>query len=259
VRAPDASPEAPSAVLLTLEYDGTDYVGWQVQPNGTSIQAVLEKALAELQGAPVRTVASGRTDSGVHALGQRVSFTPPRLLPLKAYTHGLNGLLPDDVAVRAAELRPPDFDARRAAKNKLYRYRIVVTPHRAPLSFRQSWQLFHPLDVAAMRAAALALVGKHDFAAFRAANCEAKTTVRTVRRLELSQPGPDELWIEVEGNGFLKHMVRNIAGTLVEVGHGRRAPESVAAVLAGKDRQHAGRTAPPQGLTLVRVDYDGAG
>lgn len=251
--APESPRDAP-VVLLTLEYDGTDYVGWQVQPNGTSIQAVLERALGELQGEPTRVTGAGRTDAGVHALGQRASFAPRRLLPLRAYSAGLNGLLPADVAVRAAELRPPGFDARRAAQGKLYRYRIRPTPQRAPLTARYTWQLFRTLDLAAMRAAAAHLVGEHDFSAFRAADCEARTTVRVVRRLELvAREG--ELQVEVEATAFLKHMVRNFVGTLAEVGMGRRTPESIPALLAGRDRTQAGRTAPPQGLTLVKVDY----
>ena len=256
--SPPADPRAESTVLLTLEYDGTSYVGWQVQPNGPSIQDAVERALTELQGTPVKATAAGRTDSGVHALGQRVSFTPPRLLPLRAYTHGLNGLLPQDIAVRAAELRPPGFDARRAARGKLYGYRIVLTGQRAPLSMRYSWQLFRNLDIAAMRDASRALLGTHDFSAFRAADCEAKTTIREMRRIELLE-SPGELAIEVEATAFLKHMVRNIVGTLVEVGMGKRSAGDVAKILAARDRMQAGRTAPPQGLTLVRVDYDPVG
>jgi len=247
--------QARPVVLLTLEYDGTDYVGWQIQRNGTSIQAVLEAALSELQGEPLRVMGAGRTDSGVHALGQRASFTPARVLPLRAYVAGLNGLLPPDIAVHAAELRPPGFDARRNARGKLYRYRIVRTDQREPLSARYSWQIFPKLDLEAMGEATHALVGKHDFAAFRAANCQARTTVREVRRLEIRALEGGELSIEVEATAFLKHMVRNLVGTLVEVGLGKRSPASVATTLAGRDRTRAGRTAPPQGLTLVSVHY----
>jgi tRNA pseudouridine38-40 synthase len=247
--------DPPKVVLLTVEYDGTDYVGWQVQPNGASVQAVLEDALEKLQGERLRTMGAGRTDSGVHALGQRASFTPSRILPLRAYTAGLNGLLPPDVAVRAVELRPAGFDARRNARGKHYRYQIVRTNLRAPLSHRFAWQIFPRLDVAAMRAACQAFLGKHDFAAFRAAHCQAKTTVREIRRLELREGEAGELVIDIEATAFLKHMVRNIVGTLAEVGMGKRSASSVGQTLASRDRTRAGRTAPPQGLTLISVNY----
>ena len=247
--------EATHLISLRLEYDGTDFVGWQVQPNGRSVQAVVEAALTELCAAPVRVIAAGRTDSGVHATGQVVSFMPPVERPLVAYQKGLNGLLPHDVAVLEARVRPLGFDARRSAQGKLYRYRIENRATRGPLTARQAWQVFAPLDLERMRSGAASLVGKHDFAAFRASNCEAKTTTRTLRRLDLVGSSGNELAIEVEATAFLKHMVRNIVGTLVEVGTGRRSVESVGEALASLDRRLAGRTAPPQGLCLVRVDY----
>jgi tRNA pseudouridine38-40 synthase len=242
-------------VKLTLEYDGTRYVGWQTQPNGPSVQAEVERALAELHGGPRRVTGAGRTDAGVHALGQVASFREDAPLPLRAYVQGMNALLPADIAVRAAGLEPEGFDARRSARGKRYRYRIVSAPTRAPLSRLQAWQLFRPLDLAGMRAAAAPLLGVHDFSAFRAADCDARHAVREVRRLDLLAPREGELALVIEATAFVRHMVRNIAGTLVEVGLGRRPPGSVAEALASRDRTRAGRTAPPQGLVLEEVFY----
>jgi tRNA pseudouridine38-40 synthase len=246
-------------VKLVLEYDGTRYVGWQVQPNGPSIQAEVERSLAELHGGPRRVTGAGRTDAGVHALGQVASFREESPLPLRAYVQGMNALLPADIAVQAASLEPDAFDARRSARGKRYRYRIVCTPTRAPLSRLQSWQLFRRLDLAGVRLAAGPLVGVHDFAAFQAAGCDARHAVREVRRLELLSTAEGEIALVIEATAFVRHMVRNIVGTLVEVGLGRRSPESVAEVLASRDRTRAGRTAPPQGLVLEEVFYGGPG
>src|SRR5512142_1935334 len=173
-------------VKLTLEYDGTRYVGWQVQPNGPSIQAEVERALGELHGAPRRVTAAGRTDAGVHARGQVCSFPEPWPLPLSAYVRGMNALLPADVAVRAASVEPEGFDARRSARGKRYRYLIQNGATRSPLGRLVAWQLFRPLDVDAMREAARPLVGRHDFAAFQAADCEAHHAVRDLTRLEVA-------------------------------------------------------------------------
>jgi tRNA pseudouridine38-40 synthase len=245
-------------VKLVLEYDGTRYVGWQVQPNGPSVQAEVERALATLHKAPRRVTGAGRTDAGVHARGQVASFAEPSPLPLDAYVKGMNALLPADVAVRAASLEPEGFDARRSATGKRYRYRLVVAPTRAPLSRLQAWQLFRPLDLAAMRAGAAPLVGRHDFASFQAADCASAHAVREVRRLDVTETG-DGADVVVEATAFVKHMVRNIVGTLVEVGRGRREAGSIPALLAAADRTRAGRTAPPQGLVLEEVFYPPGG
>lgn len=240
-------------IKLVLEYDGTAFVGWQVQPNGRSVQEVVEGALAKLLGEPVRVAAAGRTDSGVHALGQVAAFTAPRALPLKAYALGLNGHLPPDVAVVSAEEVPDDFDPRRWSLGKRYRYLISNRKGRSPLRRLTHWELFAPLDLEAMRAGARALVGRRDFSAFRAADCEAHHAVREVRSLELSGQAGDAVQVDVEGTAFLKHMVRNLVGTLVEVGKGRRPAAWVAEVLASQDRTRAGPTAPAHGLCLVEV------
>jgi tRNA pseudouridine38-40 synthase len=241
-------------VKLVLEYDGTRYAGWQVQPNGLAIQEVVERALATLHKAPRRVTGAGRTDAGVHARGQVASFAEARPLPLSAYVQGMNALLPDDVAVRAASVEPEGFDARRSARGKRYRYRIVNAPARAPLTRLYAWQIFRPLDVAAMRAAAAPLVGQHDFAAFQAADCAARHAVRDVRSLEILE-SCDGVDVVVEATAFVKHMVRNIVGTLAEVALGRRDAASMPGLLAAGDRTRAGPTAPAHGLCLEEVFY----
>jgi tRNA pseudouridine38-40 synthase len=242
-------------VKLVLEYDGTRYVGWQVQPNGRAVQAEVEAALETLHKAPRRVTAAGRTDAGVHALGQVCSFFEAEPLPLDAYVKGMNALLPPDVAVRAASLEPHGFDARRSASGKRYRYRIENGATRAPLTRLVAWQVFRPLDVAAMRAAAAPLLGRHDFAAFQAADCTSDHAVRELRRLEVTGEPGGRVEVVAEATAFVKHMVRNLVGTLVEVGLGRREPASMAALLASGDRTRAGPTAPPQGLCLEEVLY----
>lgn len=242
-------------IKLTLEYDGTDYVGWQVQPNGPSVQSIVEAELSELVGEPVKVEAAGRTDAGVHALGQVVAFNTSKMLPMKAYLRGLLGMLPDDIAVVAAEEVVPAFDPRRWTRGKRYRYLICNRVTRSPLRRRSHWEVFAPLDVPAMREAAKPLLGRHDFSAFRASNCAAKHAIRELRRIDIEQRDADEVAITVEGTAFLKHMVRNIVGTLVEVGRGKEKPAWVEEVLLSRDRNKAGVTAPPHGLTLVDVFY----
>ncbi len=242
-------------VKLTLEYDGTRYVGWQVQPNGPSVQAEVERALAILHHAPRRVTGAGRTDAGVHALGQVASFPEPAPLPLAAYVKGMNALLREDVAVREASIEPDGFDARRSARGKRYRYVIENGPTRAPLTRAWSWQRFRPLDVEPMRAAASRLLGRHDFAAFQAADCQCDHAVRDLRRLDVLGERGGRIDFVVEATAFVKHMVRNLVGTLVEVGLGKRAPASMDALLASGDRTKAGPTAPPQGLCLEEVFY----
>jgi tRNA pseudouridine38-40 synthase len=250
-------------VKLTLEYDGTRYVGWQVQPNGPSVQAEVERALAVLHHAARKVTGAGRTDAGVHAEGQVASFPEARPLPVAAYVKGMNAVLPEDVAVRAASIEADGFDARRSARGKRYRYSIRNAVTRSPLARLRAWEIFRPLDVEAMRAAAAPLVGRHDFAAFQAADCVAHHAVREVRRLDLAcadgADGARGVEVVIEATAFVKHMVRNIVGTLAEVGLGRRDAASIPALLAGRDRTRAGRTAPAHGLVLERVFYELAG
>ncbi|MBK7858677.1 MAG: tRNA pseudouridine(38-40) synthase TruA [Archangiaceae bacterium] len=242
-------------IKLTLEYDGTHYVGWQIQENGPSVQGRIQRALAELLGESVTITGAGRTDSGVHALGQVAHFDSPRALPLKAYWMGLNGLLPDDIAVVQAEEVDPAFDARRWARGKRYRYRIGNRRVRSPMRRETHWEIFQPLDLEAMRAGAAALLGEHDFQSFRAADCQARHPVRKLRKVEVTGAVGDEIVIEVEGTAFLKHMVRNITGSLVDVGKSKHPPGWISQLLAAKDRTQAGVTAPAQGLSLVEVFY----
>jgi len=245
-----------ATIKLTLQYDGTDFGGWQLQPNARTVQAVVEQGLDGLLGEAVRLHSSGRTDAGVHARGMVAHFTTGRELPLSAYREGLNALLPADVAVIRAEAVADDFHARFSATGKWYRYTLLRSPVRHPLHDRYALQLRADLDLAAMRRAAQALVGEHDFAAFRSSSCEAATSVRRVTAIDLLEQD-QLLHIDVRGGGFLKNMVRIIVGTLLEVGQGKRSVASVAELLASKDRTLAGKTVAGKGLCLMEVYYDG--
>lgn len=241
-------------IKLTIAYDGTDFVGWQRQADGDSVQQILEEKLEVLLKQPVTLHGSGRTDAGVHAQGMVAHFDSPMDLPLKAYRDGLNGLLPTTIAVQNAEEVSDDFHARFQAKGKWYRYSLFCSPVRSPQHCRTSWHLKRSLDHEAMAQAAGLLVGTHDFAAFRNAQCDAQTTIREIYSVALT-PSDQELHIDVQGSGFLRNMVRMIAGTLVEVGQGKRTPDQVAEMLrSGHSDQHR-LTAPPQGLSLMRVWY----
>ncbi|GAB4163830.1 MAG: tRNA pseudouridine(38-40) synthase TruA [Geothermobacteraceae bacterium] len=241
-------------ICMTLEYDGTDFSGWQVQPGCRTVQAELEAGLATLFKQQVRVHASGRTDAGVHAQGQVVHFRSPLALPLKAYLKGLRGLLPPDLAVVAAREVPETFHARFSAIGKHYRYRILFSDVPRPLSARYAWILEDHLDVRAMREAARFFVGEHDFRAFCASGSDVETTVRRIDRCDLV-PAGEELIFDIEGSGFLRNMVRIMVGTLVEIGAGARDPASLPLLLSGAPRSDAGPTAPPQGLCLVQVHY----
>jgi tRNA pseudouridine38-40 synthase len=239
---------------LTVEYDGTDYHGWQIQPAGPTIQGVLEAAIQQMLGEPVRVAAAGRTDAGVHAAGQVVSFTLQREALPDTLLRGLNALTPRDVTISAAEVVADDFDPRRAARSRVYVYRIWNVRWPSPFWRRYTWHVPWPLDIASMQQGAAALVGEHDFSAFRAAGCDAQHPVRRVLRSEIEAAG-SLLTYTIEATAFLRHMVRNIVGTLVEVGAGSRAAAEIPALLAARDRTAAGPTAPACGLCLTRVTY----
>jgi tRNA pseudouridine38-40 synthase len=249
---------------ITVAYDGTRFVGWQRQAAGESIQGLLEAVLARIEGAPLSVQGAGRTDAGVHAQGQVASIRVACLHDTDTLTRAVNARLPIDVRVVSIDEAEDGFHARFSARAKHYRYQIERRPIASPFERAYAWHVPGPLNLDAMRVSASALVGMHDFAAFQSAGSETQGTVRTVTRsdLTLGEPAgemhasPPLLVYDVVGDGFLRHMVRAIVGTLVEVGRGRRTPESVASLLRGGTRQDAGRTAPPHGLFLVRVIYD---
>jgi tRNA pseudouridine38-40 synthase len=239
---------------MQVEYDGTDLAGWQRQANAPTVQQHLEEVLAQMTGVVTGVRGAGRTDAGVHALGQVAHFDTEATIPLEGFRRGLNALLPRAIAVVSLDEAAPDFDARFSAHGKLYRYQIWNADSRAPLRDRYVWHVSRALDTDRMQAAARPLVGRHDFNAFRAADCERKTTVRTLSRVDVRRDG-DLVGIEVEGDAFLKNMVRIITGTLVAAGFGKLGPDEIERLLASRDRTQAGVTAPSHGLTLVRVDY----
>ena len=257
---------------ITLAYDGTDFVGWQRQAAGVSIQGLLEDALRELDGRDVTVMGAGRTDAGVHALGQVAAFAIERPLAADVIVRALNARLPHTVRVLSAEEAPASFRARADARSKTYRYRIWNGDVVSPFERRFVWHVPGALNVDAMRAAAQLLEGLHDFAAFQTAGSDVRTTERQILRsaieseirstrsgrpepVEGRNPQSEILTYEVCGTGFLRHMVRAIAGSLVEIGRGHRPPTWMADVLASRDRRQAGPTAPARGLFLVSVVY----
>jgi tRNA pseudouridine38-40 synthase len=257
---------------ITLAYDGTAFVGWQRQAAGASIQGLLEDALAPLDRGKVIVFGAGRTDAGVHALGQVASFSLRRAIDGPSLVRSLNASLPDTVRVLAADLVADTFHARYSARRKTYRYRLWNADVLSPFERPYVWHVYGPLDRDAIAAAALLIEGRHDFAAFRAAGGKTRSTEREVfwSRLVAAPYSPFSpcppcppcplssplIVYEISGSGFLRHMVRNVVGTLVEIGRGRRPIEWMSEILAGRDRRQAGPTAPAWGLVLVSVEYD---
>jgi tRNA pseudouridine38-40 synthase len=242
-------------IKLVIEYDGTNYHGWQVQPNGLTVQEVIEEKIGIMTRERVRLTASGRTDAGVHALGQVANFLTPSAIPVEGFHRGLNSLLPPDIVVQSAEEVDLQFHAQYGAKRKTYRYVLLHRPVPSALFRNYSWHVPGALDLPAMGEASRLLPGKQDFTSFQGAEADNEDPVREVFQAGWSEKAPDFLRFTIEADGFLKHMVRNIVGTLVEVGKGKRSPEQFGRVLRGRDRRQAGRTAPPQGLFLVEVKY----
>lgn len=255
-------------VKIVLAYDGTGYAGWQRQRRGVSIQQLVEDALSAIEGETARVVGAGRTDAGVHALGQVASAVLSGRHGTRTLERALNARLPEAVRVLQVEEAPPEFNARFAASVKTYRYRILLSPIADPFSARYAWLVHPPLNVPAMAEAAAMLAGRRDFAAFQSTGSAVQSSVRALTSVVVSEGPVGDPWtgmasafpgrlvaLDVTGDGFLRHMVRAMAGTLVDVGLGRSAPDDVRAALASRERSRAGRTAPPHGLFLVRVEY----
>ncbi len=238
---------------LIVEYDGTDFHGWQLQPGARTVQGELESAVARLFGAPQRVTAAGRTDAGVHAAGQVVCFRAEREVSVQVVRRALNALTGADLAIRAVDCVGDDFDPRRHAASRRYVYRLWNRRESSPFWRRYSWLVPRDLDVPAMQRAAGQLIGEHDFTSFQGSGCDALHARRRVLRSALSADGA-MLAYEIEATAFLRHMVRNIIGTMVEIGLGQR-PADLAALLAARDRTRAGATAPACGLCLVEVRY----
>ena len=239
---------------LLLEYDGTTYAGWQRQPDQPTIQKALEDALLRITGRSISTIAASRTDAGVHALGQVVSFQSDGPLLPHEWTRALNGVLPNNVSVRQTEVEAEDFHARYDARSKTYEYRILNQQTRPALDRLRVWQVARPLDVSRMREGARSILGQRDCTSFQGPAAGTKNPVCTIHRIDWLHDGP-LIRFTIQADRFLKQMVRALVGTLVEIGHGKRSPDALVTILKAKDRREAGFTAPPHGLYLLHVHY----
>lgn len=244
-----------ATIKLILEYDGTAYAGWQRQPSHPTIQEAIETAIVGITQIKVSVIGAGRTDAGVHALGQVASFQINRDMTPRQWTRAFNAHLPKDIVVRSTAIMPETFHARHSAKGKLYEYRILNRSERPAIDRSYCWHLHHPLDDRAMSEGGRRLLGEHDFSSFQTQPTDNEDPYCHLQQLSIVREG-DWLRIELYANRFLKQMVRSIVGTLVEVGLGRRPAENLMTILSAHDRSSAGKTAPPQGLFLMRVDYD---
>lgn len=262
-------------IKLLIEYDGTKYHGWQRQANLLTVQEVLEDVLGRITKQTVKITGASRTDSGVHALGQVVSFKTNLQIDETSWVKAINSLLPHDIRIKSAEYVHPEFNARFSAKGKKYQYAILNAEQMSPFLRNYSWHVKRPLDLSVMKEAAVYLLGTHDFSSFRSSECSAKSPVRTLEKIEVAMLIPPPLTGGGQGEGelrvfpdnplilftfearsFLQHMVRNIVGTLEEVGRGRFKPTDIKSILEKKDRRHAGQIAPSQGLFLVKIKYE---
>ncbi len=241
-------------IAIGIEYDGTAYNGWQRQKSGIGVQERVERAVSEVANEPVDVVCAGRTDTGVHAAGQVAHFDTAAERSERGWLLGVNSALPDDISLRWVRPVPGEFHARFSATARSYRYRILNRLVRSALDRHRAWWVHQPLAAERMHSAAQALVGEYDFSAFRAAGCQASSATREVVSVSVRRDD-DDLLLDITANAFLQHMVRNITGSLVEIGSGERPVEWLAEVLASRDRRQAGMAAPPHGLTLVRVTY----
>jgi tRNA pseudouridine38-40 synthase len=241
-------------VAAIIEYDGTDYAGWQSQSHATSIQDAVQAALSFVAGHPVTAICAGRTDAGVHAVGQVIHFDTPALRTPRAWVLGANTKLAPSIALQWAGEVTMGFHARHKAARRVYRYAILNRSARPALQRARVAWIHRPLDAAAMHEAAQALIGEHDFSAFRSVECQSKTPVRRVDAIQVTRDG-DYLWLEIRANAYLHHMVRNIVGTLLDVQRDPNPRAAMAGILTSLDRRYAGATAPAAGLFLWRVEY----
>lgn len=241
-------------VKLVVAYEGTNYCGWQIQPNGITIEQVLNETLSSLLGEEITVTGASRTDAGVHSLGNVAVFETHTKMPAEKISFALNQRLPEDIVVQESCQVPEDFHPRFSKSRKTYEYRILNCRFRQPLERRTSYFYHYPLDVRAMQKAAAYLVGEHDFTSFASVHAQTNTYVRMIYALDVVRDG-DMIRIRVQGNGFLYNMVRIIAGTLIQVGAGIKKPEDMESILAGKDRELAGPTAPAHGLTMIGLEY----
>ncbi len=241
-------------IKLTISYDGTDYCGWQCQKNGISIQETIQKAVKKLTGRKTTVIASGRTDAGVHAVAQIANFRTASKIPIDNLRMALNTALPDDIVVICAEDANLNFNSQKSAKSKLYRYTIYNRDFMDPLLRRVAAKCYFSLDTTLMKKGAKHLVGRHDFTSFQTKDGEEKSAIRIIKCIKVKREG-DIIIVDIEANGFLYNMVRNIVGTLIEVGRGKFKPEYVSDIMEARDKRKCGPTAPAKGLALIKVRY----